>query len=138
MSFEQSNDYLMEVEFCLNQSDELNSQILLFLSSIQENYLNLDGRLDITSDMKSFRVSFKGIVDGDNNIIMNILFTAIKDFKTVFVDSIKQGGEVDFSIYLWSSKASDTPQIDFDLERVQLLGEIGANLSFIVYTYDPD
>ncbi|WP_353173929.1 hypothetical protein [Acinetobacter rudis] len=138
MSFEQSNDYLMEVEFCLNQSDELNSQILLFLSSIQENYLNLDGCLDITSDMKSFRVSFKGIVDGDNNIIMNILFTAIKDFKTVFVDSIKQGGEVDFSIYLWSSKASDTPQIDFDLERVQLLGEIGANLSFIVYTYDPD
>lgn len=138
MLFEQSNGYLMEVEFCLNQSEELNSEILLFLSIIQEKYLNLDGCLDITSDMKSFRVSFKGIVEGDNNIIMNILFTVIKDFKTAFVDSIKQGREVDFSIYLWSSKASDTPQIDFDLERVQLLGEIGANLTFIVYTYDPD
>ncbi|MDQ8936415.1 hypothetical protein [Acinetobacter rudis] len=138
MSFERSNDYLMEIEFCLNQSNELNSQMLLFLNVIEKKYLNSGRCLDITSDVKSFRVSCKGIVDSDNNTIINTFFAAIKDFKTAFVDSVNKGGNVDFSIYLWLLKASDTPQIDFNLERVQLLGEIGANLSFVVYTYDPE
>lgn len=69
---------------------------------------------------------------------MNTIFIAIKEFKTAFADAVNQAGEVDLAIYLWSSSASDTPQIDFNLDRVQVLGEIGANLSFTVYTYDPE
>lgn len=135
---DQVNNYLMEVELCLNQSDELNSQFLLFLDAIEKYYFNLDVCLDITRGMNSFKVSCKGVVDSDENIILNIIFMAIKEFKTAFVDAVNQAGEVDLSIYLWSSSASDTPQIDFNLDRVQLLGEVGANLSFTVYTYDPE
>ena len=138
MSIEHPNNYLMEIELCLNQQDELKNPMILFLNNIEKHYGHVDYSLDISININSFRVSCKGVVDSDNNIIMNIIFTALKEFKTAFVNAINQGGEVDFSIYIWSSKASDTPQIDFNLERVQLLGDIGANLSFIVYTYDPE
>lgn len=138
VSFEQSNDYLMEVELCLNQSNELNRKFLLFLDATEKHYSNLNIRLDITRDINSFKVSCKGVVDSVDNTILNITFMVIKEFKAAFVDAINQAGQVDFSIYLWSKKAFNTPQIDFNLERVQLLGEIGANLSITVYTYDPD
>lgn len=138
MNIEYSNNYLMELELCLNQSDDLNGSMLVFLNVIKKYYMGFGYCLDIVNNNGSFRISCRGVVESDNNIILNIIFTTLEEFKMAFIDSVNKGGEVDFSIYLWSSKASDTPQIDFNLDRVKLLGEIGANLSFVVYTYDPD
>lgn len=58
--FERVNTYLMAIELCLNQSDELNSQFLLFLDAIEKYYFNFDVCLDVTRDMNAFKSLLHG------------------------------------------------------------------------------
>lgn len=130
MDYEYSNNFLMAVELCLNQNNQLEDQILLSLANLEKIHTGLE----VDKDENSFKFSVTDTVDRDNNVIVDMVLKFLTDNRAAFIKSVEQGGEVVFAIYIWSLKASDTPQIDFNTEQMKLMGDIGVNLSFVVYT----
>ena len=139
MSLEHVNEYLVEVELCFNQLDKLRNPILMFLKYIEHSFESIHKNLiQICEGESSFRVSAKGIVESETNSILKCFIDSLVENKSVFLDLSEGLFTLDLSIYIWSLKASDTPQIDIGNEILKLFGDIGINLSLVVYTYDPD
>lgn len=130
------NNYLQEIELCIQLSRELNKEILENLKTLESN---CEGEIDIDIDINSLRLAIKKVVDVENNIVLHEIINFIKINKT-FLTRMKTDNdrELNLSIYIWCTEASDTPQIDLNNETLMLLGNVGVDLSLVIYTYKPD
>jgi len=133
------NSFLMEIELSFNQSEKLSILWSTFLDNVRESFKNIDhNSIDISMNDTSFKLVVNGQVESENNAILNQTFKCLEKNKDFFSTSIENERDLDLSIYIWSSKASDTPQINLCNNILKLLGTIDINLSVIIYTYDPD
>jgi hypothetical protein len=124
------NNFKQEIEFSLIHSQEINKLLL-------ERLINLNDSLgDISKfdyDNYSFKLTLNTIVNVDNNFILVDFIDFIKFNSELLIKD--KDKSIYLSIYIWSKESTDTPQIDFADDVLYLLGRIGVQLSFVVYTY---
>lgn len=133
------NEYLVDVILCFEQSETLKKPFLMFPRYIEKKINSTPNILiDICESESSFSISARGVVDSENNIILKSFIESLNENRSIFIDLSEGSLTFDLSVYIWSLKASDTPQLDFNNEILKLFSDIGINLSLVIYTYDPD
>ena len=77
MDYEYSNNFLMAVELCLNQNNQLEDQILLSLANLEKIHTGLE----VDKDENSFKFHVTDTVERDNNIVVDMVLKFLQTIE---------------------------------------------------------